>query len=141
MTMRWLMVLTVTGATACGGGEPAGGAAAPTSTADGPATCVQIMTRARACEAYLPALVDLRIELDQPAGIRAQADAQGRDALIAEAQAEWAVDSTDERIAATCAQAPSAPALIEAADRCLATTACDAFVPCSVDLMRQAHQP
>lgn len=107
---------------------------------DGPAysVCEPTFVRQRQCQdVFLPALVDLRVRLDVPAGIAATAAEQGRDALVATAKEEFASDSTDEQIAATCGSIrANAPAeFLETAERqsarCLETADdCDAFVEC-----------
>ena len=87
-------------------------------------------------------LVDMRIELDQPAGIAAQAAEEGgRDKLRAEAEAEWAVDSTDENIGVACARltAHVDAAMIDQAAACNASASCEEFVPCTISLMRVVH--
>jgi len=139
-------------AAACAGSEspapaspaqPAPAAAAASADGanpgDGPAygTCEATFARQRDCQdVFLPALVDLRVRLDVPPGI-AEADAtEGRDALLAVAEEEFASDSTDESIAATCDQMrASAPAALLAqaeqdSDRCLQADACEPFVEC-----------
>src|SRR5512140_2550386 len=61
-------------------------------------TCVALMTRSRDCtDAFIPALVDARAAADQPPGIADQVK-QDRDGVIAHAKAEWATDSTDQKI-------------------------------------------
>lgn len=106
--------------------------AQPASTA--PDVCVQAMTRARTCTAqWIPALVDARAQLDAPAGIAA-AVRDNRADVIAKANAEWTIDSTDANIGGACAHMATT---ITDADRtdtgaCLAKTACDDYVACEI---------
>jgi hypothetical protein len=110
-------------------------AAQKAQLADARATCVKLFQRQRACtDAFIPALVDLRRELDRPAGI-AQAP---REELVAAAHAEWKDDSTDGAIEGQCdrlAQALPAPA-VASAKGCIAVDACGEFVTCVMPLMR-----
>jgi hypothetical protein len=101
------------------------------------ADCVTLFERQRTCSAeYVPALVDIRVRHDLPAGIAAADREGGRAALVAEAQAEWAQDSTDEAIAATCRHIVDGtdPAALdrhrEQARACLAASDCAGFVAC-----------
>jgi hypothetical protein len=130
---------------ACGGSDqPAktGGTttAKMSSGDDSHALCVQFFQRQRECtDTYIPALVAMRVELDKPPGI-AQTDQEiGRDALVAKAMEEWASDSTDEAISATCekilADEPS-QAEIEQGRSCMAADACQPFVDCALDLVK-----
>jgi hypothetical protein len=101
-------------------------AAAPTAVA----SCVAALTRARTCsDAFVPALVDARARHDVPAGIAA-AVAADRAGMIAQARAEWAVDSTDASIAQTCADAGGDVATADA--DCAAATDCAAFATCAI---------
>lgn len=128
---------------ACGAESPAETAplqapkAAASSGPDLAASCQTSMVRARECtDEYLPALVDLRVRLDQPAGIAQAAQSDGRDALLAQAREEWASDSTDQAIAATCERlAASVPPedraqLASRVEACAAEASCADFVAC-----------
>jgi hypothetical protein len=114
--------------------------AAPAATphqaaTDDHALCVQGMTRARECtDAYIPALVDARASLDHPAGI-ADAVKQDRDAVIKQALAEWANDSTDTAIDASCSKMPPLGDQRDAAQGCLAEADCTAFVRCIMPIV------
>ena len=138
---------------ACGGADaPAksGPTTAPTtakmtSTDDPHALCVQTFERQRACtDTFIPALVAARVEADQPAGIAAKDAEVGRDALVGMASEEWAQDSTDEAIAATCekiaANVQPTEAEIAKAQACLAEEACGPFVDCSIELIKPHWQ-
>lgn len=113
---------------------PATAQAQPAST-DAKATCVQVFTRNRTCTAqYIPALVDLRAKHDVPAGIAAEVAAD-RDAVIAQANAEWATESTDAAIDATCTKIAAGLTAAEQADfggvgACLAQADCGAYTAC-----------
>lgn len=109
--------------------------------------CKAAMTKARTCtDEYLPALVDLRIELDVPAGIAAAAQSQGRDALIAKAQEEWQNDSTDAAIDATCQNmttrlpAEHQDKVTTTSNECAAKDACGDFVACTMPMHREMFQ-
>jgi hypothetical protein len=144
-----LLLALVAGAAACGGADaPARSGTTPTTEAQ-PATagtpraaCVAMFERQRACtDIYLPALVDARIANDRPAGIAAEAAKPGgRDAMIATARTEWANDSTDASISATCdnvlAKMPpeQAEGMAGQANQCLAADACQAFVDCVIPM-------
>ena len=100
------------------------------------ATCVKLFQRQRACtDAYIPALVDLRRELDVPEGIAHQPRAE----LVAVALEEWKADSTDEAIGAQCGRLAGAlsPASLTLAKGCLETSACGELVACVTPLMRE----
>ena len=103
------------------------------------AACRALMLRQRECSAeFIPALVDARVERDEPAGVAAQARDIGRDALVAEALEEWQSDSRDEAIEAVCSEiarsiAPGRVQELESSVRaCLAHSTCEAFVACAV---------
>ncbi len=107
------------------------------------AACVKLFERQRACtDAFIPALVDLRVELDKPAGIAAKAKENGgRDALIAKAKEEWKKDSEDAAISARCEQmaaSPKAAGMMDASAKCLAPSECSAFTACIIPVMRPA---
>lgn len=146
-----LLLALVAGAAACGGadkpatsdttaagaqGNPAAASATPRDT------CVAMFERQRECtDLYLPALVDARIANDIPAGIAAKAaEPGGRDALVSTAQTEWASDSTDASIGATCdgvlARMPpeQVEGLMGQATQCLAADGCQAFVDCVIPM-------
>ncbi len=107
-----------------------------------PNACVKVFERQRACtDTFIPALVDLRVELDKPAGISERAKTEGKEALVSVAKEEWKKDSADAAIAKTCqkmAASPKAAAMTSAYDQCLAATDCAAFTACVVPLMRSA---
>jgi hypothetical protein len=103
--------------------------------------CRRLMLRQRDCSAvFLPALVAERVRLDNPAGLAAYAAKIGREALMSEALNEYAEDSKDERIAATCTEVASklpserAERLVTAGEACLGIDACEPFVACSVPI-------
>jgi hypothetical protein len=104
------------------------------------ATCTAGMVRARDCtDRYIPALVDLRVRLDVPAGIVKIDEEKGRPALVQMAMDEWAEDSKDPNIAATCEKMASQPAerlqgFLEGANGCLQSESCDAYVECVMPL-------
>ena len=106
---------------------------------DGRSTCVAVFERQRECtDAFIPALVDLRVRLDVPPGIAETDRKDGRDALVAIALEEWSHDSTDEAIAQTCEKMPANEDLKAKAKECLAKAGCGAFVECVMPLI-QSH--
>jgi hypothetical protein len=115
--------------------------AQPTAAADPKASCVAVLQRMRTCtDQFIPALVDLRIRYDRPAGIAAAAEAKGRDALVAGALKEWSVDSSDEHIAELCGDidkkmTPALQELVNAGHGCLGQQTCDAAVACVIPLI------
>ena len=128
---------------------PAPAAAQPAATTTiSQADCEAFFARQRECtDAYIPALVDLRISMDRPAGIAAEAAKPGgRDAVIAQAKTEWASDSQPAAITATCQQilsstpADKLAALAPQAQGCMAQTECGAFSTCAVGLLRTMWQ-
>ncbi|MBS1121565.1 MAG: hypothetical protein H6Q90_3793 [Deltaproteobacteria bacterium] len=137
LSLVCLLALPV--AAACGTTEAA--PAQPSAPRAQPATtelhalCVEVLTHNRTCtDTYIPALVDLRAKYDVPAGIAAEVKAD-RDGMIAAAKQEWATDSADEAIAATCTKMASAldqppPHDADAARACLTQTDCAAYTAC-----------
>lgn len=108
-------------------------------THEGYDTCVAAFRRQRECtDVFIPALVDARVRHDNPAGIAAKDKELGRDALVAGAREEWASDSTDEAIDATCTKltgnGAGTPELIQKAEACLAKSSCDEFSACAVEI-------
>jgi hypothetical protein len=113
----------------------------PAATTTTDESCRALMQRQRACgTTFIPALVDARVQADNPPGIAARAAEIGRDALVAQAFDEWANDSKDESIDSLCdaiAQSISPPKdseLRSRASTCLAQEGCDAFVACATPL-------
>lgn len=117
MTLRILtLALTIAAASsACFDSEPPATSAPPVSArasealvANEDATpiasgCRALLTRERECSSVvLPALVAARVAHDLPQGIAARDAQLGREALLREAFDEYADDSKDEAIAATC---------------------------------------
>jgi hypothetical protein len=101
--------------------------------------CRALMSRQRECSTrFIPALVDARVERDEPPGIAARSREIGREALVAEGLEEWASDSRDAAIEAVCAEiartvAPDRVAELETSvNACLERAGCDAFVACAV---------
>ncbi len=147
------LALSLVAAGACGSSEPPASGTqtnaqdvpapqvkASAETHEGYDVCVRAFRRQRECtDAFIPALVDARVRADKPAGIAAKDKELGRDALVAGAMEEWASDSTDEAIHATCTritddQLEGAPELIQQAEECLKQSECSAFSACAVDI-------
>lgn len=119
----------------------------PVTAGDDQALCEQMFTRQRECtDVYIPALVSWRVEADVPAGIAARDQAEGREALVAAAMAEWAEDSKPERVTAHCAEIlASMPEEHKAPMRepmkaCLQSADCPAYVSCVEVLHRERFQ-
>lgn len=104
--------------------------------------CQRFMQRLRACgDTFIPALVEARVKGDDPPEIAALDARIGRAALVKQAFDEWANDSKDSAIEATCGHITDAVMasgrdgeLRTGVDACMANAACDAFVPCAVPL-------
>jgi hypothetical protein len=135
---------------ACGGpsheaAKPAPPPAARTA-ADVVPMCKRIFARKATCaDDYLPALLDLRIELNLPPGIGDEVKSQGRDAVLAIARSEFAKDSEPAKVDAVCESAATnakqAPPervdqLLEQGSKCEATSDCKAFSACVVVIDR-----
>lgn len=141
------LVLSLTAA--CGASEPPAAGGTQSNAQEVPApqlkasaesdaheTCVAVIRRQRDCtDAFIPALVDARVRADVPAGIAQKDKEMGRDALVGLALEEWASDSTDPAIDATCDKAVTRPELIEKAEACMNQSACDAFSACTVEII------
>jgi hypothetical protein len=145
--MRYVMstclaTLSLLSACATGGaGQAAPNAAGPAVGDDPFEVCRAVTQRKFECRAeYIPALVDLRIKHDLPAGIAAEAALPGgRDRLIETAQKKFDVDGAEPARSAACrAMAPSMrPEMVAAAKACLAKTACADLVACCMPLQEK----
>lgn len=135
-------VLTVVVA-ACGASspkpeQPPEQRAARTAADLGP-MCKRHYARQATCsDDYLSALLDVRIELNNPPGIGDEVKAKGRDAVLAIAHAEFQRDTEPAKVDAICeAMATRTPAehveqLLKAGDECEATKDCKTFAACAV---------
>jgi hypothetical protein len=146
MTRMFALAIAATALlAACASSSPAPSPAVrsqpgPTVRADSDsahADCVALFERQRTCSAeYIPALVDIRVRHDLPAGIAATDREGGRAALVAQAHDEWRSDSTDEAIAGTCRHIVDGSDPAELDERraqvatCLAASDCTSFVAC-----------
>lgn len=130
----------------CGGSstkpEPPGPRAAPREEAQ--LKCQAMMTRQRDCtDAFIPALVGWRVELDVPAGVAETDRTSGREALVAKAKEEWAASNSDEQLGALCTKIlgtipdDQLPAMTQIGERCSATRTCEEFVACVEPAQRQ----
>src|SRR6185503_8880634 len=136
---------------ACGGGgaKPATEPATPTETAtvtpeEAHAGCMEMFTRQRECtDAFIPALVGWRVELDVPAGVAEQDRTLGRDALVAKAMEEWAASNSDEQLAELCTNLIGSippdqlPSMVAVGRACNASETCEAFTTCLEPAQRQ----
>ena len=100
--------------------------------------CIAVMHRTRDCEnLYVPALLALRVRLDQPPGIAARFKEEGKDAMLEAAHSQFSQNWSDEAIAQNC-KALSDKAMdeqeriITPERRCLETTDCSAFTRCDL---------
>ena len=125
--------------------QPASPAAAPTA-ADFVPMCKRIFARKATCaDDYLPALLEVRVELDMPPGIGDKVKTEGRDAVLATAHTELTRDTQPEKVAAVCeegaARAANAPRervdqLLDQGTRCEAAADCKAFAVCAAAIDR-----
>ena len=116
---------------------------AATNDDDPAVACAAMFVRLRECTGeFIPALVSWRVELDVPAGIAAQDQKLGRDALVSEAMNEWEADSTDDAIAQTCSRIiASIPPeqlgpMLETGNECAAKSSCGEVVTCIEPMQR-----
>ena len=103
--------------------------------------CMAVSAKEAECsDDFVPALVDVRIKLDLPAGIAAAAAAPGgKDQLLAQAKQEWAKDSSEAGRTEMCNKmAPQVPAEIaKAAAACDLKAACKDYVACIIPVEEQ----
>lgn len=144
MKNLWIL-FSVTALLGCGGGAAQGATTSTDEETSGTESamtpgeaCVATMERERSCQSdFIPALVGLRVRMNQPAGIADRDASEGRDALVAEASTEYARDASDEAIAANCGQmgqipAEQAQAWTSMMRECLAASDCASFVECDI---------
>ncbi|MEO8844400.1 MAG: hypothetical protein ABI591_06155 [Kofleriaceae bacterium] len=144
-----LLILAVA---ACGGSSPPPAEKPAPRTAAHTADdlvpmCKRIFARKETCaDDYLPVLLDLRVELNKPAGIGDEVKAKGRDAVLAIAHTELASDTQPDKLAATCdgaaaqmakASTESVSQLLDQGGKCEATADCKAFSMCVVEIDRR----
>jgi hypothetical protein len=104
--------------------------------------CKRIFARKAACaDDYLPALIDLHIELNIPPGFGDRVKSEGRDAMLAIAHTELARDTEPAKVAALCETTAKMPPeradqLHEQGGRCEAATDCKEFAVCVVAIDR-----
>lgn len=132
---------------ACGGSPPppakASSQASSETAADPIPLCKRIFARKATCaDDYLPALLDVRVELNMPPGIGDEVKSQGRDAVLATAHVELARDTEPSKVAELCgttvAKMPRerVEQLLEQGGRCEAAADCKAFSTCVVEIDR-----
>ena len=135
---------------ACGGSspEPAKPASPPSAAAQPTAAdlvpmCKRIFARKATCaDDYLPALIDLHVEMNIPPGFGDRVKTEGRDALLAIAHTELERDTEPAKVAALCETTATkmpperADQLLEQGGRCEAATDCKAFAVCVVAIDR-----
>jgi hypothetical protein len=132
---------------ACGGSspEPEKPSPQPAAHADGDLIpmCERIFARKATCaDDYLPALLDVRIELNVPPGIGDRVQAEGRDAILEIAHTELARDTEPATVATLCettaAKVPPerAQQLLEQGGACEAAADCKAFATCAAAIDR-----
>jgi hypothetical protein len=112
--------------------------------------CVAIMSRTRACaDIFVPALMRLRVRLDRPPGIAARYEAEGEDALMPVARAQFDRDWSDEAIADNCDDMEDRTeaereAILAPERACFAMPDCEQFVACDLERKERdwtAHAP
>jgi len=150
--LAFVTLLAPAALAACAGAEagesrPATETPAPKAAAAEPSlapACEAFFARAHTCtDPYIAGLVDLRVELDKPAGIAAEAQAGGKGPLVAQALTEWEADSQPERVVELCAHLASSLAPADAeqmrglAEQCVTAADCDGFVACAMPLQRE----
>jgi len=135
----------------CGGGSsssppPSPPPSAHTAAELGP-MCDRYYERERACvDEYLAALLDVRVEYDMPAGIAAEVERDGRDAVLARMRPEWERDTTPENTDRICrAMETQIPAdqverLLAQSKKCDAEADCAGFAACTVGTQRSYIQ-
>ena len=138
--MRSLLLLVAV-TFSCGGSQPAP-APAPAAThtaADLGPLCRAHYAHEQTCsDDYLGALLDLRVELNQPPGIADEEKAKGKPAMIELARVEFQRDTAPDKVAAICdAMAAHTPAgqidrLYNDGTHCAAMTDCKQFASCAV---------
>jgi hypothetical protein len=132
---------------ACGGSSPPPAKASPqpsANTAGDPIPlCKRIFAHKATCaDDYLPALLDVRIELNMPPGIGERVKTEGRDAILAIAHTELARDTEPSKVAELCETTvrkmppERVEQLVEHGGRCEAAADCMAFSTCVVDIDR-----
>lgn len=122
-----------------------GGSPSPSPSQPAPAErplaalCEQHYARERECsDAYLAELVRVRVELDLPRGIAATDAADGRDATIAGARADWEPQSQPAARTAICdalddqIPADQVSRYLAHGEHCLGMATCDEFAVCAV---------
>ena len=145
-------LVVIVAVAACGGSSPEPTNPSPSpppatrTTADFVPMCKRLFARKATCaDDYLPALLDVRVELNLPPGIGEKVKTEGRDAVLAIAHTELARDTEPAKVEALCdtaaTNAAKAPPervdrLLEQGGRCEATTDCKAFAACAVAIDR-----
>lgn len=142
LNYRYSLALTLAIA-ACGGSaaEPAKPAPQPAATtaADPIPLCERLFARKATCaDDYLPALIDLHVELNIPPGYGDRVKAEGRDALLAKAHSELERDTEPAKVTELCkTTAAKMPPeridqLVEQGGKCDAAADCKEFASCVV---------
>jgi len=125
---------------ACGGAKPAPApASAAHSAADLGPLCRAHYAHEQTCaDDYLSALIDLRVELNQPPGIADEVKIKGKPATLELARAEFQQDTAPAKVDAICnAMATKTPAaqvgpLFKDGTHCAEMTDCKQFASCAV---------
>ena len=127
---------------ACGGSKPAPASApapaAHTAADLGPLCRAHYAHEQTCADDYLSALLDLRVELNQPPGIADEAKSKGKPALVELARVEFEQDTAPEKVDAICdAMATKTPAdqvepLFKDGTHCAEMTDCKQFASCAV---------
>jgi hypothetical protein len=139
MRLYLLIALVIAG---CGGSQPAPApspAPAKHTAADLGPLCRAHYAHEQTCaDDYLSALIDLRVELNQPPGIGDDVKTKGKPAVLDLARVEFQRDTATDKVAAICdAMAMKTPAeqvepLFKDGTHCAAMTDCKQFASCAV---------
>lgn len=144
-----VLVMACGGSGGSSGDSTASGEGTATSSggahlaSSGEQACVSLMRRERSCEPdFVAQFVAMRVRLDLPAGIAARDASEGRDALVAEARAEYTQDATDASIHHACEELQHLPpeeaeAWTDQMEHCLAATECAPFLECDMAFHEQ----
>ena len=133
-------VLLVTLTISCGGSQPAPAPAPAAHTAAdlGPLCRAHYAHEQTCADAYLSALLDLRVELNQPPGIGDEVKTKGKPAVLELARVEFQRDTAPDKVEAICnAMAAKTPPeqvepLFKDGTHCAAMTDCKQFASCAV---------
>lgn len=138
--MRTLLLLVAV-TSSCGGSKPAPTSpptAAHTAADLGPLCRAHYAHQQKCADDYLSALIDVRVELDQPPGIADEEKAKGKPAMIELARVEFQRDTAPDKVEQMCnaitehVPADQVEKLYAEGTHCEAMTDCKQFASCAV---------